>query len=271
MRQTKVRNKRNTNKTSASWKVSLGSDQPLKPRSVSPRGLALMVVVTVIVLMVAIPNRIVIARYLNPPLEAVRLESEMQRVSENEVRSLLAAYMNSGFFNTDVSRVQESIETHPWIARAAVRRLWPGTLVLNITEEVGIARWGENQLLNQYGEIFSPLDVGPQSLPLLEGPPDQQESVMEQYQTINQLLFSVGLGIDRLTLSERGSWELILDNGIQVIAGKGQVREKVKRLIAIYDKRIRNDIAVIERIDLRYSNGIAVKKKAEEKSSVAVR
>ena len=230
-----------------------------------------MVVFAVVALMIAIPNRQVIAWYLNPPLATVRLESDVQRVTESEVKQLLAAYMSKGFFTMDVKQVRDSLETHPWIAKAAVQRLWPGTLVLNINEEVGIARWGEDQLLNQYGEIFSPPEINLQSLPSLEGPEGSPKRVMEQYQAINQVLFPIGLGIKRLTLSERGSWELILDNGIRVMAGKGQVREKLKRMIAIYDKRIRNDIAVIESIDLRYNNGIAVKKKDEENSSLAAR
>jgi len=213
-----------------------------------------------------------ISWYLNRPVSTVRIETPMQHVAEGEVKTLLAVYMGEGFFNLNVSSIRSRLETHPWIANVEVKRVWPNNLVLGITEEVAIARWGQAGLLNQYAKIFTPDQIDSMaSLPLLSGPDGSQTIMMEQYQILNQLLFPVGLRLERLTLSNRNSWELGVNEGVKIVVGKTNVRERVKRLIDIYDSQIRNDIAVIETIDLRYSNGFSVKKKPQDISGVAIR
>jgi cell division protein FtsQ len=193
-------------------------------------------------------------------------------VNESEVKTLLAVYMGVGFFNLDVSQVRAQLESHPWVARAEVKRVWPNRLSLGLTEEVAIARWGQDKLLNQQAKIFIPAQIGTmESLPLLSGPEGSQPIVMQQYQILNQLVFPVGLRIEQLSLNDRLSWELDLADGVKIVIGKTNVREKIKRLMEIYDTQIRNDIAVIERIDLRYSNGFTVKKKQQDITGVAAR
>ena len=94
---------------------------------------------------------------------------------------------------------------------------------------------------------------------------------MEQYQALNQLLTASGLRIEQLILSDRNSWELVISGGARIVVGKTAVRERLKRFVAIYDNQIGNDIADIERIDLRYNNGFSVKKRQPELSELAVR
>jgi cell division protein FtsQ len=95
--------------------------------------------------------------------------------------------------------------------------------------------------------------------------------MMEQFQAFNQILYASGLRIEKLILSERGSWEIAVSGGLRLVAGRTAVRDKLKRFASIYDKWIGNDIADIEEIDLRYSNGFTVKKKQHDLSEVAVR
>ena len=64
--------------------------------------------------------------------------------------------MGTSFFAFDVLGAKQSLEEHPWVRRAFAKKVWPDTLVLEIQEEIAIARWGEGQLLNQFGEIFEP-------------------------------------------------------------------------------------------------------------------
>jgi cell division protein FtsQ len=153
-----------------------------------------------------------------------------------------------------------------------VTRIWPGTLSLNLTEQVAIARWGNEQLLNQYGEIFQPerlLELS--SLPLLTGPEDSQETVMLQYQELNQILFPAGLRLSGLSLSKRGSWEYLLNEQMKVAAGRDDVFEKTQRFIDFYLIQPFEESSQFLSIDLRYSNGIAVRDTQSNFAGVAVR
>ena len=249
--------------------------QPVAPRRRIPwqsLALAVSVVLGSLMLVLIFMSRGQMAAHLNPGVTTVVLESEQQFVRGDEIRGLLADFTGRGFFSLDVREVQRQLESHPWIAAAGVKRVWPDRLVISLTEETPIARWGGEQLLNQHGAIFM-LGRGGSlpALPLLSGPPDSQLEMMKQYQLVSQMLFPHGLRITRLTLSNRGSWELELSDGVRVVIGRDEVLNRLKRFVDIYDSALKNDIAVIETVDLRYENGLSVKRRAQDSSEVAAR
>jgi len=209
---------------------------------------------------------------INQPVSRIGIEGSLQFVQEQEIADLISSKLGEGFFGIDVNSVKADLETHPWIASAAVKRVWPDQLAIRITEEVPIARWGDTHLLNQYGHIFSPENLTQlPNLPVLLGPKDSENLMMERYKELSELLFPAGLGLQQLSLSSRGSWELQLSDGVQVIAGRRDVTERVRRFLEIYDSQLRNDIALIESVDLRYANGLAVKTSQDDINGVAAR
>ncbi|MFB0987716.1 MAG: cell division protein FtsQ/DivIB [Gammaproteobacteria bacterium] len=251
---------------------SRSGNQPLKPKSSDNRGLYTFAAVLVCAALVIVQNRADISGFLNRPVNKVRIENQWQRISEAEVGRVLAPFMGNGFFDFNVVEAKQELELHPWILQASVTRIWPGTLSLNLTEQVAIARWGNEQLLNQYGEIFQPerlLELS--SLPLLTGPEHSQEAVMLQYQELNQILFPAGLRLSGLSLSKRGSWEYLLNEQMKVAAGRDDVFEKTQRFIDFYLIRPFEESSQFLSIDLRYSNGIAVRDTESNFTGVAVR
>ena len=231
--------------------------------------LAAILVCSAIIL---VQNRASVSGFLNRPVSKVRIENQWQRISEAEVSAVLSPFMGNGFFDFDVVAAKEELEVHPWVLKASVKRIWPDTLSLNLTEQVAIARWGEEQLLNQYSELFRP--AGAQkldTLPLLTGPEDSQETVMRQYQKLNQILFPAGLRLSGLSLSKRGSWEYLLNEGMQVAAGREGVLEKTQRFIEFYKSQPLEQSSQFVSIDLRYGNGIAVKDTGTDFTGVATR
>jgi len=141
-----------------------------------------------------------------------------------------------------------------------VRRVWPDTLSLHLKEEMPIAKWGSEHLLNQYGELFSPGSTDSfAGLPLLDGPEGSQDRVMQQYKELSQVLSPVGLRLNGLALSHRQSWSLSV-NAMQVEVGRHDVLARVQRFARFYAQQDRAETAQFASIDLRYGNGIAVKK-----------
>jgi cell division protein FtsQ len=130
-------------------------------------------------------------------------------------------------------------------------------------------RWRQNQLLNQEGKVFSPENVLAQMyLPYLTGPEGSEQEVMEQYQKFNQLLYPLGLRIVILGMNSRGAWNIELGNGIKINVGKTNVMEKMRRLVGFIDSYLNEQIVNIESIDLRYSNGISIKKRENSSEEV---
>ena len=196
----------------------------------------------------------------NPPLTRIELGGELRRLSAEEIRTVLAPYAGQGFFDLDLDRAREQVESLQWVESAAVGRRWPDTLSVRITEETVIARWGENQLITQRGRIISPAiaEIDP-SLPRLSGPPDSHFDVMRQYQRLNQILYPAGLRLNGLSASPRRNWRLQLNGGTEVVLGSEDLVNRLQRYVDFYrqqpdHERLRHEVA-----DLRYGSQFSIR------------
>lgn len=236
------------------------------PRQSLPKTLAFVCVGLSAMLFLGLPqfetHRAEFAGFFSRPISKVRIENQWQRVAEAEVTAILQAYIGAGFFEFDIDRVSAELEALPWVSSVDLRRVWPDTLALHLKEEVPIAHWGEGKLLNQYGELFEPANaLDFTELPTLAGPEDSQDRVMQQYKQLSQVLSPAGLRLAGLRLSHRGSWSMRV-NSMQVEAGRGDILAKTQRFARFYAQQDATETAQFESVDLRYGNGIAVKKRA---------
>jgi cell division protein FtsQ len=202
--------------------------------------------------------------YADRPIASVSVEGDLSYISRDAVQQRIAPFVATTFFDVDLTGMQAELEQMSWIAHAEVRRVWPDQVVVHLQEQLPVARWGDEALLNNAGEAFAPRDLAHyEHLPQLYGPQRAQQQVMQQYQILSQMLRPLGYAISKLELHERGSWFLTMsgnDDGqpIELLLGRDPLVEKMRRFIAIYDKALKPQIANIQRIDLRYPNGLAV-------------
>ena len=197
--------------------------------------------------------------YADQPIARISVEGDLSYVNQQVVQQRIAPYASASFFSVDLLSLRNELETMPWIASAQVRRVWPDQLVVKLEEQLPIARWGDEALLNNQGQAFAPQELANyQHLPQLYGPKRAQQKVMQQYQVISQMLRPMGFSVARLELRERGSWFLSTGQGIELLLGRDHLVEKMRRFTAIYDKALKEQQTNIARIDLRYANGLAV-------------
>ncbi|MBU3056485.1 cell division protein FtsQ/DivIB [Pseudomonas indica] len=202
--------------------------------------------------------------YADRPIVKVSVEGDLSYISQQAVQQRIAPFVEASFFTVDLAGMRGELEQMPWIAHAEVRRVWPDQVLIRLEEQLPIARWGDEALLNNQGQAFAPRESAHyEHLPQLYGPKRAQQRVMQQYQVLSQMLRPLGFSVARLELRERGSWFLTTGAGsdgqsIELLLGRDHLVEKMRRFISIYDKALKEQIANIERIDLRYPNGLAV-------------
>lgn len=224
-----------------------------------------------VAVLVALNARNVYDKLDEQKIEIVRIEGSLHYVSRAEVERAVQVFRNRSMVSVDLQAVQAMLEGHPWVRQVGVRREWPNSLIVEVTEQVPIARWGENSLLNQSGEIFRPQDMRDKAaLPLLLGPEGSAPEVMGQYQKFSQLLYPLGMKLSSLELNDRDAWSFRLDSGVEVKVGKNRVMEKMRRFAGFVDRHFRERLALVETIDLRYSNGIAVRERELEEEVVSL-
>jgi len=246
-------------------------NQPLNLRAALLRKSAVLVLFVLGLAVLVFQNSELVAERIGQPITKVRMDNQWQNVAEAEVGQVLESFMGAGFFEFDVAGVKARLEQHPWIRQATVKKQWPDSIALTLVEEVGIARWNEDGLINQYGEVFRPGQRHGLNLPRLSGPDDSQMKVMEQFRAVNQLFFPAGLRVTELRLSERGNWSLQLNDRIAVTAGRGDVMERLSRFLEFYNDQPAESATTLVGVDLRYDNGFAVRKINEDLSGVAAR
>lgn len=202
--------------------------------------------------------------HLDRPIAQIGVQGELAYVSREAVQRRIEPFVAASFFKVDLDGMRHELESMPWISRAEVRRVWPDQIMIRLDEQLPIARWGDEALLNNQGRAFAPNElVHYQHLPRLYGPKRSRQQVMQQYQMLSQMLRPLGFSIASLELRERGSWFVSTapdseGRSVELLLGRDHQMEKIRRFTTVYDKALKDQIGNIARIDLRYANGLAV-------------
>lgn len=195
------------------------------------------------------------------PIRTLKVESTFERVSREEVTATVAPHAR-GFFETDVAAIRGALVELPWVRAASVRRVWPDALHVTLVEEQAAARWAGGGLVSVDGKVFHPPQGEADGLPLLEGPSRSARQMVDYYFALQRELAPLGLQIVHLGMDARRAWELTLSNGIRLTLGSRDADRQVQRFVRFYPQVMAARAAEIEQVDLRYSNGFAVRWRA---------
>ena len=158
---------------------------------------------------------------LDRPIESIAISGPFQRVTPLQIEEAISEHLDAGFLGTDLGRMQDEIQSLPWIDRATVARRWPNRIAITVTEQVPAAIWDEQGLLNVRGELFvAEARHIPAELPRLSGPRDRSDDVARHYLAVREALIPLGLDLRRVHLDPRGSWEMTLTNGVDIRLGR---------------------------------------------------
>ena len=196
----------------------------------------------------------------NQSIDRVVINGEFNYLSERDVIDLIDENVQTGFLTLDLPELNRKIVEQDWIRSSSIRRSWPATLIVNIEEEIPVARWGEQQLLNNVGDYIDVINKDSVShLPVIFSQAGDTKEIIKIYQLISELLGPVGLRIDEVESDKAGSWTLTVLSDIKIILGRDQLVEKLQRLQSVWLAELSSQEKNINIIDLRYPNGLAVK------------
>ncbi len=193
------------------------------------------------------------------PLSKIVLQGDLTYVTAGQVQQAFAHLDHIGtFMSQDINVLQKSVEAIPWVAHAAIRKQWPDTIKVFITEHHPAAIWNGNALINDNGLVFDgDISLLKQETVKLYGPVASAPEVLATYRRIKPQFDSLGLTISSLALNERRAWQIKLGNGIRLELGKESLDERVGRFAFLY-RHLGDDTKRVSYIDLRYDTGAAV-------------
>ncbi|MBB3169100.1 cell division protein FtsQ/DivIB [Simiduia aestuariiviva] len=194
------------------------------------------------------------------PVQEVAIEGSFSLVTRAHIANLLADNIHTGFWKIDIQALQRELEQDPWIKTVSIRRRWPDRLMVEVQEQTPIARWGDRGFVNNTAELILVDNLGEalQNLPRLDAEDRALGKLMQNYQTIAELMGARNLKLAHIELDSRGSWRVTLSDGVKIVFGRHRLQERMRLFAKIYDVKLAEHWQDVASVDVRYNNGAAV-------------
>ena len=196
-------------------------------------------------------------------IRQVQLQGDLRYLDAESLTRDLSIRFNGNYLETTLGQVISEVESYPWIAAASARRVWPDTLLIEITEQRPVAIYNDTQYLGLSGDLFEPPKPVNEPLPRLYGALSETMQVYSHYGVFSDRLsdFSKVISVSR---GHDMGWQITLENGINVQLGRNDILGRLSRARDVLDRLDGEKLAKLQEIDARYDNGIALAWRAAE-------
>lgn len=224
----------------------------------------LMLLFVVMLSLIFINKQFFLDKLDRGPISSFAIVGVTKFTDDNDIREILSLMLENnelkGFFGQDINSVKQQIEMIPWIKSVAVRKIWPDRLSIWVTEYMPIASWNETEFLSSEGVIFQlPISkLKEQDLPHLAGPNNKSSQVLDAWNRIYPDLKRRNLSLKKISINERGSWQIVLENDVVLKLGRGEWKDKLERFVTIYPQIEIPENKKLSYVDLRYGVGAAI-------------
>lgn len=196
----------------------------------------------------------------NKPLASIKISGEFRFVSRAELEKIISPQLDGRFVDLNLREVKLAIESNPWVESVLVERIWPDSLKLKIAEHFPIARWNHDGFINRDGRLIkvdSNEALG--DLPLLSGQDENSNELAKNYFFFSERLKRSGLKINALSVDKKMSWSLQLQQGFELVLGSEDIQVRLENFKFVFETHLGRKINQIDRVDVRYEKGLAVK------------
>ena len=232
---------------------------------------SLWVTITVVLLMTGV----VLADQLLRPgrftIERIHIYGNSVRVDAQTVERTAWLALIGNYFTADLEEIENALVHLPGVYQAAVRRHWPDTLEISITEAGAIALWyaTDGSALESRDYVNLPPDSNITLQPVLRSPTADRHTVIDAFLDLVSSLALLDLEVKKLSIDEAGDWVVVLQSAslqipveLEIVVGRGNPVRKVDQFVAVFDSVLQDRLPDIERVDMRYDSGFAVQWRA---------
>ena len=228
---------------------------------------SLWVTITVVLLMTGV---VLVDQLLRPgrfTIERMDIHGSSAQVDAQTVERTAWLALIGNYFTADLEKIENALVRLPGVYQAAVRRHWPDTLEISITEAGAIALWYATN--GSASESQDYVNLPPASTitlqPVLRSPTADRHTVIDAFLYLVSSLSPFGLEVKSLSVNEVGDWVVVLQSvtlqipvELEIVVGKGDPVRKVDQFAAVFDSFLQDRLPDIERVDMRYDSGFAV-------------
>jgi cell division protein FtsQ len=181
-------------------------------------------------------------------------------VSRADVLKLAGITGRSSLLFLDAAQIRVRLMTNPWITQAAVLKLYPGRLRIEIKERKAFALWqneGRIYLIAADGTVLE-TDVPPRfaSLPLVVG--RGAEHIAQDFLGLLKRYPLIAKSVEASVLVAERRWNLHLKDGVEVLLPEREPQHALRMLVDLDRKKklLSRDIVAV---DLRLPDRVTVR------------
>ncbi|MFC3681145.1 cell division protein FtsQ/DivIB [Bacterioplanoides pacificum] len=194
--------------------------------------------------------------YQSWPINSVEVTGQFSLWQPQQIAQQIAWLKQESFFSADLQQVYDQINDLPLLKVVKVKKQWPGTVWLQVHEDIPLAIWNGDELLTLGGEMLPrPGFVRGDNLARMRGNTQYSESAMRNYRRLHQMLQGSDVSVVELEVSDVGSIRVLLSNQWSVNFGRHYFEERMRRLGLLLRTLPQEQVAGI---DLRYGKGAAI-------------
>lgn len=195
-------------------------------------------------------------------LQRIQLNG-LAKTTQADAMERIGVQAGSNLLWIDPRTVRDRMQSLPWVRDVWVRRVFPDTLVIEVTEKIAVCMGvaGEKLvLLDEYGQPIKPYAAGDALLLPVVRPPPNKDGPREVVWLINLLDRFPGL---KETISEAVGhagkrWSLYTKRGVKLLISERADQElellmKLQKKYKILDRKIRQ-------VELRIPGKVAVRR-----------
>jgi cell division protein FtsQ len=188
-----------------------------------------------------------------------------KHLTVDELRALTGIHRNESLITLSGKKISQMLLKSPWIKSVRVRKEFPETLSISVSEVVPFALLDVNGhifLTNDKGTLLEELKDNPiPFLPIITGDPFKEKEGFSEALTLAKTMNDMGFSSERdqieIVLSKPQELTSIID-GTVIKIGAGEYREKLERLLEL-EEEIKKRKIPVDFIDLRFANRVVVK------------
>jgi cell division protein FtsQ len=188
------------------------------------------------------------------PVRSVVFAGDLKRFAPADLDAFARGVQGSAGGST-LDAVREAARRIPWVRDASVRRRFPDAIEVTLVAHEPLARWDEGALVSARGDIFNATYDG--FLPRFKGPEGAAAQMVREFPVLRGAVEPLASAVTEIRVSPRGAWQVVLESGLVLDLGRGDIHSRLARFIAAWPQLAAQGVST-KHADLRYANGFAL-------------
>lgn len=197
---------------------------------------------------------------LDYKLKKISVETTFTYTNKTAFNQQLKAKIGSPFWLLDLKELKAQLAQDPWLEKIELKRSLSGILLVKAQEKIPFARWNNDFLLDTNLNVLPNHPKVPIDLFSLKADKEQLVYAGTLAQKFLLMFKSYGINLNEASLSKSGLWTLLIEDKILIELGKKDLNLKLNKLFFLWRAYLSEETAKIASLDLRYPNGLAIKR-----------